>query len=289
MFHGVPAILTDIGTLVNWHYNPGMSAVLQAPAVLHALAGLRFGRPVYAYATLGSTNDEAKTLAEAGAPEGLLVLAETQTAGRGRQGRGWLTPPGAALALSLVLRPPLDAQHATRLTMLAGVAVCEALAQTTGVEAALKWPNDILLGGQKAGGILVECGLSGSRLDYAVLGLGLNLSTAPPPDAVRFPATSVEAAAGQPVDRLALLHVLLARLEHLYPSLPPNTGQLHAAWLSRLAWLGERVVAQSAEGDYDGCVTGAAEDGALLIKLDSGEVRRFVAGDVSVRVRGNRR
>lgn len=257
-----------------------MSPVLNEPEVRRRLAWLRFGTPVHVHPTIGSTNDEAKRLAEAGAPEGLLVLAETQTAGRGRQGRRWLTPAGSALALSLVLRPPIDAQHATRVTMLAGVAVCEALEQVAGLQAGLKWPNDVLLDGRKAGGILVESGLSATRLDYVVLGIGLNVSAAPPPEAVIFPATSVEAAAGRPVDRLALLEAIVERLGDHYADLPPTSARLHAAWLSRLAWLGERVVAQSAEGDYDGCVTSAAEDGALLIQLDSGEVRRVVAGDV---------
>ena len=260
-----------------------MFSALHAPAVLHRLAGLRFGQPVYAYATLGSTNDEARRLAEAGAPGGLLVLADTQTAGRGRQGRRWLTPAGSALALSLVLRPSLTAEHAARVTMLAGVAVCEALEQLAGVQAGLKWPNDVLLDGRKAGGILVESALSGAHLDYLVLGIGINVSAAPPPEAVLFPATSVEAAAGRPVDRLALLHALLARLDHHYPDLAGANGRLHTTWLSRLLWLGERVVAQSAEGDYDGVVAGADPDGALVLRLDNGERKRVVAGDVKIR------
>jgi BirA family biotin operon repressor/biotin-[acetyl-CoA-carboxylase] ligase len=283
----MPAILTDIGTAVKRHYNSGMSQALQATAVLHALAGLRFGHPVFVYSTLGSTNDEAKRLAEAGAREGVLVLAETQTAGRGRQGRRWETPYRTALALSLVLRPALAAQHAARLTMLAGVAVCEAVESVAGVRAALKWPNDVLIGGRKAGGILVESGLSGARLDHVVLGIGLNVSSVPPVDAVRFPATAVEAEAGHPVERLALLRAILEQLERRYPDLDPAGSRLQAAWHERLAWLGERVVARSPAGDYDGVLTGAAEDGALLIRLESGEIKRVVAGDVSVRVIGN--
>jgi BirA family biotin operon repressor/biotin-[acetyl-CoA-carboxylase] ligase len=264
-----------------------MLRALHAPAILHALTGLRFGHPVYHYACLGSTNDEAKRLAEAGAPEGLLVVAETQTAGRGRQGRRWLTPPYTTLALSLVLRPDLEAQHAARITMLAGVGVCEALEQAASVRATLKWPNDVLLDGRKAGGILAETGLSGARLDYVVLGVGLNVSQAPPAEAVNFPATSVEAAAGRPVDRLDLLRAIMDRLSARYPDLPPARPDLHTAWLNRLVWQGQRVVAHSPEGDYHGCMTGAAEDGALLLKLDSGEVRRVVVGEVSLRVIGN--
>jgi BirA family biotin operon repressor/biotin-[acetyl-CoA-carboxylase] ligase len=260
-----------------------MSQALTGPAVQRALTGLRFGQPVHVHATLGSTNDEAKRLADAGAPEGALVLAETQTAGRGRQGRRWLTPPGTALALSLLLRPALEPQQAARVTMLAGVATCEALEQAAGVWPALKWPNDVLLDGRKAGGILVETGLSGERLDYVVVGIGLNVSAAPPPEAVMFPATAVEAVMGRPLDRVALLRAILERLEAGYADLASTNDRLYRAWRQRLVWVGERVVAQSAQGDYHGVMTGAAEDGALLLKLDSGEVVRIVAGDVSVR------
>ena len=252
-----------------------------AEAVAAAVRG-RLGRPVLVFATIGSTNDEAKRLAEAGAAEGTLVLAETQTAGRGRQGRQWLTPPGTALAGSLVLRPTLSAAQAARLTMLAGVAAAEAIEAVAGVPAALKWPNDLLLGGRKAGGILVESGLAGDRLDYAVVGIGLNVSAAPPPEAVQFPATAVAEAAGRPVDRLALLVQLLAALEKWYAAAVEGPA-LPAAWQARLAWLGEAVTAHTAEGELTGVAEGVDEDGALLLRLASGERRRLWAADVRLR------
>ena len=115
-----------------------MSEPLHAQDLLHRLTGLRFGHPVYLYQQIGSTNDEARRLAQARAPEGLLVVADTQTAGHGRAGRRWLTPPGSALAFSLVLRPSVAPAQAARLTMLAGLAVCDAIEQVAGVPAALK-------------------------------------------------------------------------------------------------------------------------------------------------------
>lgn len=260
-----------------------MMSDLDASGVLRALAGLRFGHPVYVYGRLGSTNDEARRLAAAGAPEGLLVLAETQTAGRGRQGRRWITPRGAALAFSLVLRPALTPAEASRVTMLAGLAACEAVEQAAGVPAALKWPNDVLLDGRKAGGILVESGLTEAGLAYLVLGIGLNVSAAPPPAAVMFPATSVEAAAGRPVDRLALLQALVQRLSAGYADLAPGNDRLHTAWAGRLAWRGQRVVAHTPEGDYHGCFEGADPDGALRLKHEDGRTKRVLAGDVSIR------
>jgi BirA family biotin operon repressor/biotin-[acetyl-CoA-carboxylase] ligase len=261
-----------------------MAGRLEAGALEAALAGLRFGRPLHFHAALGSTNDEAKRLAEAGAPEGLLVAADTQTAGRGRGARRWITAPGTALALSVVLRPALPPARATRLTMLAGVAVCEAVESTAGVSAALKWPNDVLLAGQKAGGILVETGLAGDRLDYAVVGIGLNVSQAPPRGTVDFPATDLESEAGRPVDRAALLRACLERLAAHYPDLAAEDGPLYSAWFGRLVWLGEAVTATTPEGTWHGRMTGADPDGALQVALDAGGTRRVLAGEVRLRL-----
>ena len=263
-----------------------MSAVWHAPALLHKLTGLRFGLPVHVYGRLGSTNDEARRLAQAGAPEGLLVIAEEQTAGRGRAGRRWLTPPGPALAFSLVLRPPAPAAEASRLSMLAGLALCEAIERVAGVPVQLKWPNDILIHGQKAGGILLETALDAGtqQLDYAVLGIGVNVAEAPPPEAVDFPATALDAEAGRPVDRLDLLRAILERLEAHYPRLEAGSGLLHTAWAARLAWLGESVVARTPDGETVGRAVGADEDGALLVVLDSGVRVRVTAGDVRLRL-----
>jgi BirA family biotin operon repressor/biotin-[acetyl-CoA-carboxylase] ligase len=248
---------------------------------------LRFGHPVYLYQQIGSTNDEARRLAQARAPEGLLVVAETQTAGRGRSGRRWLTPPGSALAFSLVLRPNVPPAQAMRLTMLAALAVCEAIEQVAGVRVALKWPNDILVAGQKTAGILVE---SASRadgepqLDYAVLGIGINVDAAPPAAEVDFPATALNLQAAHPVDRLILLRAILKELEAGYAALAvPDPTALHAAWAARLVWLGQRVVVHTAGGQVAGEAEGADADGALLVRVASGERVRVLAGDVRLR------
>ncbi|MCC6190029.1 MAG: biotin--[acetyl-CoA-carboxylase] ligase [Anaerolineales bacterium] len=259
-----------------------MATDLHAPDVLHGLAGLRFGHPVYIYQQIGSTNTEAKRLAEAGAPEGLLVMAETQTAGRGRAGRHWLTPPGGALAFSLVLRPALPPAQAARLTMLAGLAVCEGIELASPLRVELKWPNDILVNGKKAGGILVESGLQGDRLDYAVVGIGLNVSQAPGADQVEFPATALADGAGQPIDRLRLLRACLNRLQAQYARLADGEA-LRADWTARLAWLGEKVVVTTADGALSGQAEGVDADGALLIRGETGEALRLVAGDVRLR------
>jgi BirA family biotin operon repressor/biotin-[acetyl-CoA-carboxylase] ligase len=254
-------------------------------ALRAALTGLRFGRRLVFFQQIDSTNDHAKRLADEGAPEGTLVMAEEQTAGRGRAGRKWLTPPGAALALSVILRPALTAAHAPRLTMLAGLAGCEAIEQAAGVPAALKWPNDLLVAGKKAGGVLVEGALEGGQLKYAVLGIGINVSAAPPPAEVDFPATCLAAECGRAVDRLLLLRALLERLEQ--HAAAPEGAALFAAWRARLLWLGGPVVVRAPEGELRGRAEDVDPDGALLLRLADGALQRVLAGDVRLRPAGD--
>ncbi|MGH2523608.1 MAG: biotin--[acetyl-CoA-carboxylase] ligase, partial [Anaerolineales bacterium] len=255
--------------------------------LMHGLVGLRLGHPVYLFHQIGSTNDQAKHLADAGAPEGLLVVAEGQTAGRGRAGRRWMTPPGTALALSLILRPRSPAflaEHAPRLTMLAGLAACEAIEAACRLRAVLKWPNDVLIAGRKVGGILVETALKGDELDYAVLGLGINVSWAPSPEAVDFPATCLLAEAGHEVDRLSLLRAILTQLEARYPMLA-TTGDpsLLADWRARLALMGEPIVLHTESGAHAGRAEDVDSAGALIVRLESGEMLRVLAGEVRLR------
>lgn len=264
-----------------------MSQAFHANDLLHGLAGLRLGHPVYLFRQIGSTNDEARRMAQADAPEGLMVVAEAQNAGRGRAGRRWVTPAGSALAFSLVLRPAAPPAQAARLTMISGLAVCEAIEQIAGVRALLKWPNDVLLAGQKAGGILVESATeagSGGRLEFAIVGIGINVAEAPPPGEVDFPATAVETQAGHPIDRLSLLRAILQRLEARYPAITaPDARTLHDAWAARLVWLGQAVLVYTTAGDYAGQAESTDPDGALVIRLDTGERVRVLAGDVRLR------
>ena len=261
--------------------------LFHAEELLHRLGGLRLGHPVYLFRTIGSTNDEAKLLADSGAPEGLLVIAEEQTAGRGRTGRSWITPLGQAIAMSLILRPSrLPADQATQLTMLAGLAVCQAVEQVTALRPQLKWPNDILLSGKKVAGLLLETALRGDQLDYAVLGLGLNVSFAPPPETVDFPATSLQAEAHTKVKRLPLLRAILEQLEALYPHVGDPDLSLYKAWSARLAMVGEAIVVRTAEGDQAGVLAGATPDGALLLRQADGQTLKLLAGDVRLRPAG---
>jgi BirA family biotin operon repressor/biotin-[acetyl-CoA-carboxylase] ligase len=228
------------------------------------------GRRVVRAGEVGSTQDEARSLALAGEPEGTAVVAEAQTAGRGRHGRAWSSPPGAGLYLSVVLRPGPHIEPGL-LTLAAGVAVAEACG--TG---RLKWPNDLLApDGRKLAGILAEADGSGGRIDFVVLGVGVNLSSHMlPPD---LGAAGLDRFG--PVDRDALLQCLLDRLDLWYGRLA-RPDEVLDAWRRLDCLAGRRVVASGLAGSIEGEAVGVDRTGALLVRGPSGAVTRVVAGDV---------
>lgn len=212
----------------------------------------RFGVPLYLYRTIGSTNDRAAELAAAGVPEGVLVLSSEQTAGRGRHGRSWDSPSGAGLAVSLVLRPPADRSRA--LGLVGGLAVVEA-AMDLGLQASVKWPNDVLLAGRKVAGVLPEASWAGSELESVVLGIGVNLRPAPSVNrsGYEFPSTSLEEQLGGRIDPNQLVFGLLRGLEAWYGRYLEGTA--HPAWEQHLAFLHELVTVQP---DGGGAAAGPA-------------------------------
>lgn len=249
-------------------------------------AASAFVRRVAYYPQTGSTNDVCRELAEAGAPEGTLVVADEQLAGRGRMGRRWVAPAGGALLLSLLFRPPLDASRAAQLTMVCGLAAAEAVEACTGLRPGLKWPNDLLLGDEKFAGILSELGLAGERLDYVVVGLGLNANFDPRAVEGASPeATSLQRALGRPVDRLALLAALLERVAVHYAALRAGDAPLDA-WRARLVTLGRRVTVGEPGRRYDCTAESTGADGALIVRLDDGTRVTLHAGDVTLRPEG---
>jgi len=232
------------------------------------------GRAVVWYPEVSSTNDVAGSLAEEGTAEGLLVIADMQTSGRGRLGRTWASPPGAGIYASVVFRPTLQA--ARLLTLAAGVAVAEGIAKATGLETELKWPNDVHCAGRKLAGILAERGA-----DHVVLGFGVNVLQAMYPAEVRSRATSIELELGRPVDRALVLAECLAALAARYRDLNDGReGAVMAAWRSRAAsMLGRRVEWDVAGASQRGLAERVDEDGALLVRTESGLVR-VISGEV---------
>jgi BirA family biotin operon repressor/biotin-[acetyl-CoA-carboxylase] ligase len=240
------------------------------------------GRKVIYHGSIGSTNDVARELAAQGAPEGTLVITDEQTAGKGRLGRRWLL-------MSTLFRPRFLAPYqAQRLTMICSLAVVEAIEAETGLGAAIKWPNDIVVQGKKAGGILTELGATGERLDYVVVGLGLNVNldfgAEEAMGELAATATSLSQELGREVSRLALLWRVLENVEGRYRRL--QAGELpHDEWASRLITLHNKIIVDTPQGVVEGWAEGVDADGALILRTHCGEHQRVLAGDVTLRKR----
>ena len=245
-----------------------------------------FGHCFRHYDEVGSTNAEAKSLALEGAPEGTVVIAECQTAGRGRLGRQWTSPTGKGLLFSTILRPSLTMSDAHMLTLVAAVAASEAIESSTGVISSIKWPNDLFIGDKKVGGILMEVAGQQDQVDWIVLGIGINVNTEfiDLPVPLRRTATSLLMASGQPVDRGALLAALLLSLERHYASaLSGGFEGTISAFRQRDYLITKSVSVETREGRVSGKASGIDERGALLVELPQHRIRRFHAGDVTLR------
>lgn len=237
-----------------------------------------FAREMLWYGDVPSTNDLAATLAERGAPEGSVVAANAQSAGRGRHGRSWVSPPGVGLYVSTVLRPP---PHAVPLvTVAAGVAVADAIQAATGLVAQLKWPNDVYAGDRKVAGVLAEASTSGT-IDYVVLGFGINVMRGAYPPDIAARATSIEGELGRGVDRGVLLAECLCCLAGRYAELQRGrTDAVVAAWRARAALTLGRIVRWDAAGaPLEGVAENIDDTGALLVRTRTG-LTRVTAGEV---------
>ena len=219
-----------------------------------------------------STNDEAARYARAGASHGTLVIAERQEAGRGREGRAWASPSGG-LYFSAVMRPPLPLADVPPITLAIGIAVCDA-ARAFGAAAALKWPNDVLIGDKKLAGVLVETQSQGGRLDSVIVGIGVNLGTVP--DAVATRAIALD------VDREAFIAELVAQLERWVDRyVACGLDSIIPSWQQRMApGLSARATIDGAA--MSGELAGIDLDGSLLLRDDTGKVHRVRSGDVEV-------
>lgn len=250
-------------------------------------------RPFRFFDQAASTQDIAQewALANPDLPAGkpgdqlAVVVAEEQTAGRGRQGRTWYSPPSSCILCSVILKPDLAPEDVTRATMVGAVGVAEALYPYLHETVTLKWPNDVLIRGKKAAGILTEAAWLGDELGAVVVGIGINIRVDFSDADLIHPATSVEPEAGRAIDRHDLLAELLARLDYWAGQIA--SPLLLEAWRQRLGTLGKRVTVYTEPDRYpspsfDGLAEAVDEHGALLVRLDDGEQRRVLAADVGL-------
>ena len=221
--------------------------------------------------SLDSTNRYLLDEARRGAPEGLVAVADVQTAGRGRRGRGWMAPPGASLLVSVLLRPALPPEQTPLVTMACGVAMVDAVARVAGFAPGLKWPNDVVVGDRKLVGILVE-----RDDDAVVVGAGVNVEWQAFPAELGETATACNLEAGHSVDRRELLDAFLAQLDRRYADLDAVVVEYRA----RLATLGRRVRVERPDGFLVGRAVGLGAAGQLQVEVDGGDVLEVHVGDV---------
>ncbi|MGI6357657.1 MAG: biotin--[acetyl-CoA-carboxylase] ligase [Bacillota bacterium] len=281
--------LEQIGIEVSGKQNSGYRLErwpnLMLPELLmHFRKAVTLGEPIYYQESIGSTNDWAKQLAQGGATAGTLVVAEEQTAGRGRRGRSWLSQPGAGIFASLVLRPSLPPERIPLLTLTLGIALVQTLREYGLTEAWLKWPNDVWVGRKKLAGILAELAGQLDQVDWVVLGMGINTHQAEFPAELAAIATSYLRETGQDVQRAALLCDALHSLERLLPLLQQSSlDGLMEQWQSCDRLIGQQVRAITPSGTIHGQARGITANGALVLRLADGSEQTIMAGDVSLR------
>jgi BirA family biotin operon repressor/biotin-[acetyl-CoA-carboxylase] ligase len=248
------------------------------------------GRIVHASESLPSTNEAAFALAMEGASHGEVVIAEQQTKGKGRRGRGWISPPHVNLYFSAILRPELSPQRAPELTLVAAVALAETI-RDSGVEASIKWPNDVQINGRKVAGILTELSAAEDQVSFVILGMGVNLNCDPAslgPD-VATTATSLFHARGERVPRALFTAALFSRLEQrLEEHSREGFEPARQAWLKLSSTVGHEVLVKTDKSELRGVAEGIDDSGALLVRTEQGAVERVMAGDVE-QVRGKAR
>jgi len=257
---------------------------LVLPAMVEArLAPGSLGLPLHHFHHIDSTNLEARRRAEAGAPHGSCLVAEQQSAGRGRLDRRWLSPKASALLFSLILRPELQLRRIFALNNLVSLALCRALEKHGGLAPAIKWPNDLYLEGRKLAGVLTEFTSRAEAVDHAVVGVGLNVNQ-PPSWLARLdqPAISLKAATGHAWNRAALLAQILEEMSLLYDQFTAGGGEeLAAEYAQRSLILGLEVTVREGRAVRRGKAVGFAPDGALLLE-ENGAVSPVHHGDVSL-------
>jgi BirA family biotin operon repressor/biotin-[acetyl-CoA-carboxylase] ligase len=238
--------------------------------------------PIHHFVTLASTNDLAKELGAKAAPEGTLVVAEGQTGGRGRLGRVWDSPEGVGLYVSVLLRPVLPPTEMPQLTLTAAVATVRALRRATGVAPGIKWPNDLLLRGKKLGGILTEMETESDQIRHLVVGLGLNVNNTRFPAELEQSATSLALALDRTFPRLPILRAWLEEFDLLYGRfLAREFAGILEEWKEHTVTLGQMVTVRQGPREISGQALEVAADGALLLRVSTGEIVRVTSGEIT--------
>ena len=251
--------------------------------ILSGLQNQTIGRRIQTYVSVGSTNDLALQCGIDGAQEGTLILAESQTQGRGRHRRKWLSPPGSSILASVILRHRLRADQVGLPNLIGAVAIATAIDELTDLSARIKWPNDVLIQGKKVSGVLTELEYDRYRQPFFVMGFGVNVNTtrADFPDELRASATSLQIESNREISRVLLLQAILHRLEENYLRLKHNdTEPIIATANRRLHFVGDWIQINTADRVFCGETEAIDQDGGLLLKDVNGNRRKFLVGEV---------
>lgn len=262
--------------------------ILSESEILSRLTTDWAGRTLHYFNETGSTNIDAKHYAEEGEPHGTTVVANMQSAGRGRRGRLWQSPAGSAIYMTILLKPRFIPDKASMLTLVMALSVADAIVEATGLSAGIKWPNDVVVNKKKVCGILTEMNVELDYIQYVVIGVGINVNNNSPeefPEEIRQTATSLKIESGMQISRAALLERVLAHFEKNYNIFTKtlDLSALMEAYDSRLLNLNAEVRVLDPKGEYTGIARGIDPTGELLVEKENGEVVPVYAGEVSVR------
>ena len=271
----------------------GLNNPLSAEGVKAVFGGEIIGREIIFLESTTSTNDTAMDIGlRRNDPEGIVVVADAQSMGRGRLGRSWVSPPGMNLYFTVLLRLPIPVKESQHIVFMAAVATAAAIRGCTGLKAEIKWPNDILINGRKAGGILIDMKSGSNTRDIIALGIGINVNQSMEmlPEEFRDGATSIKIERGGDVDRSGLLGSVLTELERCYKILlSGDKTVLFNEWIRLDSTIGRNVTvtvapgSQKEPGSISGIAEGIDDQGRLLVRLSSGGLQRFSAGDVTIK------
>jgi BirA family transcriptional regulator, biotin operon repressor / biotin---[acetyl-CoA-carboxylase] ligase len=280
--------LRELGVRVKGQQHTGyflekVPDILTPDMLRQRLKGSLFGKKIHHFFKVDSTNRVAMDLGQAGEPEGAVVLAEEQTAGRGRAGRAWHSERATGIYATLLLRPHLAPVQAPLLTMMAGVSAHSAIQAQTELNVELKWPNDLLIGGKKVGGILTEMHAEPGHIRFVIVGVGINVNQERFPAELNGTATSLRVETGKPQSRLELVVRLLREFENDYNrflTVGPESVTSRFSAISSYAH-GKRVRVTNGKESFTGVTAGIGTEGLLLVKRENGQVVTVIAGDVT--------
>ena len=262
----------------------GAGDVLSEAEIASVLETKSLGRNLRFIDEIDSTNNEIRRMAENGAPDGTLAIAEIQTAGKGRRGRAWTSPRGSGIWMSFLLRPDFAPEYASMLTLVAAMAVEKGIREQTELDCQIKWPNDIVLNGRKICGILTEMSTEEDSIRYVVVGIGINVNTKDFPEEISKTATSLAIETGHIVRRAPLVASILKAWEGFYETYKKtlDLSLLKEEYNSHLVNIGREVKVLAPKGDYLGISHGITDTGELIVETN-GEMREVMSGEVSVR------